>query len=195
MTLLNNVGIIGAALAGVVDIIAVIIFVFGVNIEQDMTSNTIYAIINAFVGVLINVLLRYQGQKYAEIENEEVRKKYYAKKIEKEKHHLPLGWYNALNAVKDIVIKGCSAAFSVAGVIYISIQGTHAPVMILITIATLVLFTCFGLMGMNKSYCRYYDVQIPYMEKIIKEREENNNGLDKGREDLSDGISTDSTFN
>ena len=175
MRLLNNIGIVGAILAGIVDVIAVIIFVFGVDIQQDMTSNIIYAVINAFVGVLINVLLRYQGQKYAEIENEETRKKYYRKKIEKEKRHLPLGWYNTLNLIKDIVFKGASATFSVAGMIYISIQGTHNPIQILITLATLVLFACFGLMSMNSAYCRYYDVQVPYMEKIIKEREEQQN--------------------
>lgn len=174
--LLNNIGIVGAILAGIVDVICVIIFVFGVDVDQDMTSNIIYSVINAFVGVLINVLLRYQGQKYAEIENEEVRKKYYRKKIEKEKRHLPLGWYNALNVLKDVIIKGASATFSVVGVIYISIQGTHNPIQILITLATLVLFTCFGLISMNGSYCRYYDVQVPYMEKIIAEREVTENG-------------------
>ena len=70
MRLLNNIGIVGAILAGIVDLIVVIIFVFGVDIKQDFTSNIIYASINAFVGVLINVHLRYQGQKYAEIENQ-----------------------------------------------------------------------------------------------------------------------------
>ena len=78
--LLNNIGIVGAILAGIVDLIVVIIFVFGVDIKQDFTSNIIYASINAFVGVLINVLLRYQGQKYAEIENQDIRELYYAEK-------------------------------------------------------------------------------------------------------------------
>ena len=78
--------------------------------------------------------------------------------------------------LKDVIIKGLSAAFSVAGVIYISIKGTHNPIQILITLVTLVLFTCFGLISMNGSYCRYYDVQVPYMEKIIAEMEATENG-------------------
>ena len=176
MRLLNNIGIVGAILAGIVDLIVVIIFVFGVDIKQDLTSNIIYASINAFVGVLINVLLRYQGQKYAEIENQDIRELYYAEKVRKEKHNVSLLAYNLLGIVKDVFIKGFFAAFSVFGIIYLSIQGTHNPIQILITLATLVLFACFGLISMNNSYCRYYDVQIPYMEKILQEREAIENG-------------------
>lgn len=176
MRLLNNIGIVGAILAGIVDLIVVIIFVFGVDIKQDLTSNIIYASINAFVGVLINVLLRYQGQKYAEIENQDIRELYYKEKVRKEKHHVSLVTYNLLGIIKDVFVKGFSAAFSVFGIIYLSIQGTHNPVQILITLATLVLFACFGLISMNNSYCRYYDIQVPYMEKIIQEREAIENG-------------------
>lgn len=178
MRLLNNIGIVGAILAGIVDLIVVIIFVFGIDIKQDLTSNVIYAGINAFIGVLINVLLRYQGQKYAEIENEDIRELYYKEKVRKEKHHISLTAYNVLNVVKDVFVKGASAAFCVFGVIYISIQGTHNPIQILITLATLILFACFGLISMNNSYCRYYDIQVPYMEKIIQEREASDNGTD-----------------
>lgn len=176
MRLLNNIGIVGAILAGIADIIVVIIFVFGIDIQQDLTSNIIYATINAFVGVLINVLLRYQGQKYAEIENQDIREMYYKEKVKREKHHVSLLVYNLLGIMKDVFIKGLSAAFSVFGIIYLSIQGTHNPIQILITLATLILFACFGLISMNSSYCRYYDVQVPYMEKIIKEREVIENG-------------------
>lgn len=191
MKLLNNIGVIGSILAGLVDIVVVIIFVLGIDIEQDMLSTIIYAVINALVGVLINSLLRYQGQKYAEIENEEIRKIYYRKKIQKSKRHLSLVWYNVIGIAEDVIMKGASATFAVAGVIYISIKGSKNPIQILITLATLILFACFGLISMNKSYCRYYDVQIPYMEKIISEREEIENGADKRREGLSDGVRTD----
>lgn len=178
MKLLNNIGIVGAILAGIVDLIVVIIFVFGVDIKQDMTSNIIYATINAFIGVLINSLLRYQGQKYAEIENQEVRRQYYKKKVKKSKKHISLALYNVIGILKDVFVKGASAAFCVTGIIYLSIQGTHNPIQILITLATLILFACFGLISMNSSYCRYYDIQVPYMVKIILEKEETEDGTD-----------------
>ena len=178
MKLLNNIGIVGAVIAAIVDIVLVVIFVFGIEVKQDLAATVIYAVLNAFIGVLIDVLLRYQGQKYAEIENEDIREKYYRKLIEKEKKHLSLAMYNFLNALKDVLMKGCTTAFSIFGVIYISIKGTKNPIQILITLATLLLFGCFGLISMNSSYCRYYNVQIPYMEKIISEREEQENVID-----------------
>lgn len=172
MKLLNNIGIVGSILAGIADLIIVIIFVVGISMQENMTANIVFAIVNAFVGVLINVLLRYQGQKYAELENEEICNKYYRKKIESEKKHLSLAWYNTLCVIKDIAFKGVTTTFSIVGIVYISIEGSKNPIQILITIVTLVLFACFGLISMNNAYCRYYNVQVPYMEKVLKEREE-----------------------
>lgn len=172
LKLLNNIGIVGAILAGIADIIVVIIFVIGINMQENMTANIIYAVINAFIGVLINELLRYQGQKYAEIENEEVCERFYRKKVEKEKRHLPLIAYNTVCVIKDIVVKGVTTTFSIIGIIYISFEGSKNPIQILMTIVTLILFACFGLMNMNNAYCRYYNIQVPYMEKKIKEMEE-----------------------
>lgn len=177
LKVLNNIGIVGAILAGIADLIIVIIFVFGIKIEQDLNSTIIFSIINAVVGLLINVLLRFQGQKYAEIENEELCNKFYTKKIEKEKRHISMTFWNIISFIKDIVFKGGTTAFSIFGVIYISIEGSKNPIQILITLVTLILFACFGLISMNSSYTRFYNVQIPYMEKILKEKGEKENGI------------------
>lgn len=176
LKILNNIGIIGAIMAAIADLICVIIFVVGVKIDMGVKSMVLFAIINAFIGVLINVLLRYQGQKYAEIENEELCNMYYAKKVDEEKKHMSMWTWQIVNAVIDIVLKGGSAAFSVFGVIYISIEGSKNPIQILITIFTLILFACFGLINMNSAYCRFYNIQVPYMEKKIKEKEIIENG-------------------
>ena len=32
------------------------------------------------------------------------------------------------------------------------------------------MFACFGLMGMNSAYSRFYNIQVPYMEHAIEER-------------------------
>lgn len=176
LKILNNIGIIGAILCGIAEIIVVIIFVVGLDIKKDNTSNILFSIINALIGTTINILLRYQGQKYAELENADLCRKYYRNKVEKEKKHLPLVWYNVIMIVKDIIIKGCGASFSIFGVIYISIEGSKNPIEILMTLLILVLFSCFGLINMNNAYCRYYNVQVPYMQKQIKEMEEKENG-------------------
>lgn len=170
LKLLNNIGIVGAILAAVADIVFVLIMVLGVQINAKMSSVVIFSVVNALVGILINILLRYQGKKYAELENTEICKKYYNKQV-KEKKYLSIGAWMALNSVKDILVKGVTTSFSIFGMIYLSIEGSKNPIQILMTFATLVMFACFGLMAMNSAYERFYNVQIPYMEMKIKERE------------------------
>lgn len=174
LRILNNVGIIGAVLAGVLDFIFAMIMVFGLEINIDMNSIIIFAVVNALIGIMINILLRFQGKKYAEIENEELCRKYYDKKV-KEKKYMSMGTWMGLKTLEDFLIKGCTTAFSIFGVIYISIQGSRNPIQLLLTLATLVLFACFGLMGMNSAYSRFYNIQIPHMEQTIAEREAKKN--------------------
>lgn len=171
LKLLNNIGIIGSILAGIADIIFVIIFVVGIKIDVDIKANIMFATINSLVGILINVLLRYQGQKYAEIENQELCNKFYKKRVEEKKKYLSMNAWQGINILKDIIIKGGTTIFGIFGVIYISIEGSKNPIQILIALVTLVLFACFGLMGMNSGYCRFYNIQVPYMELKIKENE------------------------
>lgn len=171
LKVLNNIGIIGSILAGIADIVFVIIFIIGIKIEYNPSANIVFAVVNAVIGLMINTLLRYQGQKYAEIENEEICNKFYRKEIEKEKKHLSLTAYNAISIIKDILMKGVTTTFSIFGIIYLSIEGSKNPIQLLITIVNLILFACFGLISMNSSYCRYYNIQVPYMEKQIKKKE------------------------
>lgn len=167
--LLNNIGVVGAVLAAIADIVFVLIMVFGIEIKVELSAMIIFAVVNAIVGILITVLLRYQGQKYAEIENEELCRRYYNKKVREKKYMSMVKW-QVLNGLQDVVIKGATTAFSIFGIIYISITGSKNPIQILIALATLLLFACFGLIGMNSAYCRYYNIQVPYMNMKLEER-------------------------
>lgn len=175
MKTLNNIGIIGAILAAVANIIFVIIFVVGIDMKQEFKASAIFAVVNALIGILINVLLRYQGQKYAEIENENLCNKFYRKKVKESKKFVSMTTWNIISTIKDFIIKGFTTAFSICGIVYISIEGSKNPIQILITLVTLVLFACFGLISMNSAYYRFYNVQVPYMELKIKEEGENKN--------------------
>lgn len=177
LKLLNNIGIVGSILAAIADIIFVVIAVVGIKIEVEPFGLVLYSVVNALIGVLISNLLRYQGKKYGEIENEELCQEFYNKEI-KEKKYLSMNTWMGLKALQDVLMKGCTTAFCIFGVTYITIQGTKNPIQILITLATLVLFACFGLMAMNSAYCRFYNIQIPFMEMKIRERKENS---DDGR--------------
>lgn len=171
LRLLNNIGIIGAVLAALADIIFVVIMVVGIDIQADMNSILIFAAVNALIGILINVLLRYQGQKYAELENAELCKQFYNKRAREKKYMSMEKWFT-IQVVKDILFKGCTTAFSVFGAIYITIKGSKNPIQLLITLATLVLFACFGLIAMNSAYGRFYNVQVPYMRVELQKRDE-----------------------
>lgn len=179
LKLLNNIGIVGSILAAIADVIFVIIFVIGMQIDIKSSAMIIFAVINALIGILINVLLRYQGQKYAELENEELCNKFYRKKVKEKKRHLSMGAWQILRTIQDIVVKGGTTVFSICGVVYLSIEGSKNPIQILITLVTLVLFACFGLINMNSSYCRFYNTQIPYMELKLKEKENSEKGETK----------------
>lgn len=171
LKILNNIGVIGAILAAVADIIFVIIAVLGINVEMGPFGIVLYSTVNALIGVLISVLLRYQGHHYAEIENVNLCKQYY-NKIIKEKKHMSMGPWMALKALQDFIIKGATTAFCLFGTTYLAIEGSKNPIQILITLATLILFTCFGLIAMNSAYCRFYNIQIPLMSIKIQEREQ-----------------------
>ncbi len=159
------------------DIIFITIIVVGINIKVEPKANIIYSVINGCIGVMINILLRYQGKHYAELENEELCKLYHNKKIKEAKHPIPIELWEVFCAFKDIFTKGCTTTFTIFGLIYISVEGSKNPIQILITIGTLILFICFGLINMNSAYCRFYNKQIPYMELKIKERSEKENGI------------------
>lgn len=169
LTILNNIGFIGALLAGIADIIFVIIFVIGIDIYVDMNSVILFSIVNALVGLLINILFRYQGIKYAEIENQDIVDKFYEKRIKEVKKPIQIGMWQLLQGIKDFFIKGVATCFSIFGIIYISIEGSKNPIQILIALVSLILFACFGLISMNSSYYRYYNIQLPYMKEKIKE--------------------------
>lgn len=178
LKILNNIGIVGAVLAAIADIIFVIIFVVGVKVDINLTATIIFAVINALIGVLINILLRYQGQRYAELENEDTCKKYYKKKVKESKRHISMTVWQIIKSIQDIVIKGGTTIFSICGIVYISIEGSKNPIQILITIVSLILFACFGLINMNSAYCRFYNVQLPYMEIKNNEKEIKENAVD-----------------
>lgn len=173
LKILNNIGIIGSILAGLAEIVFVIIFILGVEIDVSSETAILFAIVNGLIGLLISILLRYQGIKYAELENKELVEKFYRKKVkELTKEPLSVELWQVLNGLKDFILKFGFTVFLIYGVIHITIQGSKNPIELLIALVSLILFACFGLISMNNAYDRYYNLQVPYMEMKVKEMEE-----------------------
>lgn len=171
MNILNNIGTICAIFCAIADIVLVTIFVVGVNVERDTASIISFSVSNAVFGLLINVFLRYQGQKYAEIENGEIISKYYKKKAKETKYRSIKVW-SAIQVIKDVIIKGVFLSASIFCTFYISIKGSGNIVLILIAIVSMLMFICFGLIGMNSAYNRFYNIDLPYMKLKIEEKGE-----------------------
>lgn len=169
MNILNNIGIICSIFCAIADIVLVVVFVIGVNVDRETTSITAFSIANSICGVLINVFLRYQGQKYAEIENSKIIEQYYNKKAKETKYRSIKVW-EILQTIKDIIIKGGLVSASIFCTFYISIQGSGNIILILIAVVSMLMFICFGLIGMNNAYNRFYNIDLPYMKKEILEK-------------------------
>lgn len=96
LKLLNNIGVVGSIIAGVADIIFVIIFVLGVNIQAETNSIVIFSVINSVIGVLINVLLRYQGQNMLKLKRGYLFQ-VLSRESKKKRKHLSMTWWQVIN--------------------------------------------------------------------------------------------------
>lgn len=181
---LNYIGIIGASMMGVVYIIITIILVQGFTCQADATNNIIFALINAVVGICITQMLKIQGITYARMvpENAEILKRYYNTRT-KERKLRSITWYWCTSLAKDIGIKGVTVAGATFGIVYLVVNGSHDYHLILLAIANLIMFACFGLLAMNNAYDFYCNEHIPYLKNKLGRLKEVNDAKQE-REDL-----------
>lgn len=167
--ILQYVGIIGASLASIVYIIVVIVLIQGFKYQQPI-QGIIFALINAIVGFVIMQFLKIQGIDFAKSipENKVIREQYFASRTKDKKVH-SLKYYWFLSLIKDIAFKCSGVAIVTTGLIYVVIQGSQDYVLLLMALANLILFICFGLLALNSAYSFYNEYQIPYMLERLEE--------------------------
>ena len=167
--ILQYVGVIGAVLTSIVYIIVVIVLIQGFKYQQPI-QGLIFAVINAIVGFIILQFLKIQGIEFAKNipENKAIREEYFASRTKDKKVH-SLKYYWFVSLIRDIAFKCLSVAIVTAGLIYVVIQGSQDYVLLLIALANLILFICFGLLALNSAYSFYNEYQIPYMLERLKE--------------------------
>ena len=165
------VGVIGAALASVMYIISAIVLVMGFQ-AKTFTQAIVFAVISAVLGLVIMFFLRYQGISFAKAlpENQTICEKFECKEPKTKFHTLKYFWIK--NTVFDVIIKGITVALTTAGIIYIVIEGSQDYKLILLAIANLILFACFGLIALANAYDFYNDQFVPYMKQQIDLREQ-----------------------
>ena len=168
--ILQYIGVIGATLMSIMYIIIVVILIIGFK-AQSIQNTIVFAIINAIVGLMIMQFLKIQGISFAKNlpENIEIVKQYYNTKT-KDKKIQSIKYYWTSSLIKDFISKGLSIAFTTAGIIYIVIVGSNDYTLLLLALANLILFICFGLLALNNAYEFYNNKHVPYMQEMIKNK-------------------------
>ena len=168
--ILHYVGVIGATLMSIMYIITVVILIIGFK-AQSIQNTIVFAVINAIVGLMIMQFLKIQGISFAKNlpENIDIVKQYYNTKT-KDKKIQSIKYYWTSSLIKDFIFKGLSIALSTAGIIYIVIVGSNDYTLLLLALANLILFICFGLLALNNAYEFYNNKHVPYMQEMIKNK-------------------------
>lgn len=171
LPVLNYVGAIGAAIMSVAYIIMVFVLINGFKAEKTLNT-TIFAIVNAGVGFVIMQFLKYQGSSFAEMlpDNKVVLDLYHSSKTKDKKAH-SLTYFWITSVIKDIVVKCASLALTTIGIVYIVIKGSNDYNLILLAFVNLLMFICFGFLGLVKAYKYFCYTYIPYIKEKLAEAE------------------------
>ena len=180
LPVLNYVGAIGAAIMSIAYIIVIFVLINGFKVEK-VVNTTIFACVNAGVGFIIMQFLKYQGVTFAEMipENESIIKLYHQSKTKDKKNH-SLTYFWITSGIKDAVIKCATLAATTIGVIYIVIKGSNDYNLILLAFVNLLMFTCFGFLGLVKAYKNFCYSYIPYIKEKLAENSIKPESIDKG---------------
>ena len=171
--ILKYIGTIGASLMSVAYIAIVLIMVFGMAFNANLTQSLIFAFVNAVMGLIIMQFLKIQGIDLAkEIEeNKAILERYYNMKT-RDKKFRSIKYYWTTSVIKDVIVRGVTLAASTLCIIYIVIAGTQNYTWLLLALVNLIMFGCYGLLALVKSYDFFNESHIPYIKEKINEADE-----------------------
>lgn len=166
--ILNYVGTIGAVIMSIAYIIIVWVLIKGFEVQRVQTI-TVFAGVNAGVGFIILQFLKVQGQTLAEMdeENKKVIDAYHSTKTKDKKNH-SMKFFWTTTVVKDLFVKAIPFGLMALGVIYIVIKGSGDYSLLGLAVVNLLMFICFGLLGLSKAYNYVYRTYIPYIKEQMK---------------------------
>lgn len=174
--ILQYIGAIGATIMSIMYMVVVVVLIVGFEVHN-LQEVVIFAVINAIVGLIIMMFLKIQGVSFAKNlpENIKIIVEYYNTHT-KDKKLRTIKEYFIKSTIRDILIKGISIIVSTSCIIYIVIQGSNDYSLLLLAVANLLMFICFGLLALNSAYEFYNNYHVPYM----KDQLENRNKIKKG---------------
>ena len=178
--LLLYIGTIGAIIMIVCYIITVCILVFGFKVHVNrLTESLTFAIVNGIVGFLVMQMLKIQGVDFAKNENKELLEKYNAivlkKTTKKTRKYYSIEWYWIKSVFLDFIVKSLTVVISSFALIYIVVEGSQDYSLLLLAVVNLLMFICFGMLSLVRSYEWYNYNYVNYMQIKIDEVTKNAN--------------------
>ena len=177
-SLLIYVGFASAGISSIAYIIITIVMVRGFTTDLELSSQLLFAVLGAIVGVSITVSLIMQGIAFAKRDPnaQQVMSDYYKAlnktKTIKEMH--TIDHYVKWAIIKTILMKGFTVAISTFFILYIFIEGNGNWSLIGLAIANIFMFIGFGLVGLSNAYDFYLKQHIPVIQELIKKIEKKN---------------------
>lgn len=171
LPILNYVGAIGAGIMCIAYVIMVFVLINGFKAEK-VQQITTFALVNAGVGFIILQFLKVQGVSFAKMipENEVILKLYYQSKTKDKKNH-SLTHFWVTSVIKDVITKCLMLAATTMGIIYIVIQGSNDYNLILLAFVNLLMFICFGFLGLVKAFENFNESYIPFVKEKLAEKD------------------------
>lgn len=172
LPILHYVGFIGAVIMSVAYIVLVVVMIMGFK-EEKTLKTTIFAIVSAEVGFLILQCFKMQGQSFAENkpENKDLLNKYFGTKTKDKKAH-SMVYFWLTSGLTDFLTKAATLALSSIGLIYLIIEGSKDYMLIVLAIVNLLMFICFGILGLVKTYNYFNRVYVEYIKEKLEESKE-----------------------
>ena len=189
--ILQYIGAIGATIMSIMYMVVVVVLIVGFKVHK-LQQVVIFAVINAIVGLIIMMFLKIQGVSFAKNlpENIKIIVEYYNTQT-KDKKLRTIKEYFIKSTIRDILIKGISIIVSTSCIIYIVIQGSNDYALLLLAIANLLMFTCFGLLALSSAYEFYNNYHVPYMKHQLEIRNKINKGdIDKCLQSMENNLET-----
>lgn len=162
------VGTIGAGLTSIAYIALVCILIFGF-LGHNMLQTIVFAVINAVIGFTIMQMLKIQGQDFAKTlpENVPILAAYHQAQT-KDKKFRSMRYYWTKTLISDAFTKALTIAFTTIGIIYIVIQGSQDYTLLLMAFVNLVMFFCFGLISLSKTYDFFNNEHMAYVQEQLR---------------------------
>lgn len=166
------VGTIGAVITSIAYLATIVVLIIGLESNLEMNQMLLISILGGITGLAITFMLRGQGIAFAKSEpgSKEIMQAYYTaiNKTKKPRKLHTIKFHVLIQSFKDIFIKAVIIGGSTYMSIYVIIEGSGDVGLIGIALSSLLMFICFGILAMAKSYDYYLEEHLQAIKQLTE---------------------------